>query len=40
MMLVDLSDGKILTTMEWLMVFCQSTIVVDGFSMVFLHANH
>ena len=37
---LDLSDGKIFTTMEWLMVFCQSTIVVDGFSMVFLHVNH
>ena len=28
---LDLSDGKNFTTMEWLMVFCQSTI----FSMVF-----
>ena len=32
---LDLSDGKIFTTMEWLMVFCQSTIVFDGFSMFF-----
>jgi len=32
---IDLNDGKILTMMEWLMVFCQSTIVDDGFSMVF-----
>ena len=33
--ILDLNDGKIFTTMKWLMVFCQSTIVVDGFSMVF-----
>ena len=32
---LDLNDGKNFTTMEWLMVFCQSTIVVDGFSMFF-----
>ena len=36
---LPLSDGKIFTTMEWLMVFCQSTIVVDGFSMVFRCAS-
>ena len=31
----DLNDGKNFTTMEWLMVFCQITIAVDGFSMFF-----
>jgi len=36
----DLSDGRNFYHNGMVNGFCQSTIVVDGFSMVFLHVNH